>query len=330
MHWILVIQVKSGLIRQGVLYRQVHYICMQFSLSCIPDDNKSTSLEQLNTKRVALVRDTCDIYRNSKTVKNLSPTTYYYLIADDTHRVVYCYVPKVACSSLKYLMENTTSKRPIKMNLGVHDPNLMRSAGLIQMSDIKNATERQYKLEHYKTILVVRNPFERLYSAYVDKFINAYGDYGTFKPYRDVTKKLFPDIKPTNGGLFITFEQFLKMVILAKTTDLDYLAVPRRDQHWKTINQLCSPCQVRYDFILKLHMLNHEKELILPLFNATDLPHMNTATSHKKNVFKVTIPDIMTAYRNVTLDLLQQINITYRQDLEMFDYGFDIETGMVN
>ena len=106
------------------------------------------------------------------------------------------------------------------------------------------------------------------------------------------------------------------MITLAKTTthlNYMYLAKPRTDVHWATIYDICAPCHVRYDFILKLHSMNHEKELILPLFNATDLPNMNAATSHTENVFNVKIPDLMTAYRNVTLDILQQINSIYKR-----------------
>ena len=142
--------------------------------------------------------------------------------------------------------------------------------------------------------------------------------------------KLFPKTKARHGNLFITFEQFLQMVILARTTALPSLARPRGDEHWSTIGELCYPCHVRYDFILKLHMLDRDKELILPLFNATDIPHMNIATSHKENIFNVTIPDIMTAYRQVAPHLIQDIRDIYKVDLELFGYGFDIHKGILN
>ena len=277
------------------------------------------------------MRNTCDVYRNNKTVGSLHSSVYTHLIADDTQRVIYCDVPKIATTSMKYLLANSTSNITIKMDFNIQNVRTMRSAGVMPMSDIKDAAERQYKLEHYKTILVVRHPFERLYSGYVDKFINQYKRHDSLKKFRNATKELFPDVKESHGGLFITFEQFLKMITLAKTTThLNYLAKPRNDLHWATIYDICAPCHVRYDFILKLHSMNHEKELILPLFNATDLPNMNAATSHTENVFNVKIPDVMTAYRNVTLDILQQINTIYKRDLEMFGYGFDMEAGILN
>ena len=287
----------------------------------------------LNLRRNAAVRKQCSQYRNSTSTDNLHPqasANYYHLIADDKHRVIYCYVPKTACTALKYLQANNTSEIPVKMNMNIHAPSALRKAGLKFMSDIKNETERHYKLEHYKTILVVRNPFERLYSGYIDKFINTYKQYGTNNAYRGITMQLFPKTKARNGNLFITFEQFLQMVILAKRTMLPSLARPRGDEHWSTIGELCYPCDVRYDFILKLHMLDRDKELILPLFNATYLPHMNIATIHKENIFNVTIPDIITAYHQLTPHLIQDIRDIYKLDLELFGYGFDIHKGILN
>ena len=261
------------------------------------------------------MRNTCDVYRNNKTVRSLHSSVYTHLIPDDTHRVLYCYVPKIATSSMKQLLANRNSMKPSK-----------------PMSAIDYAAERQYKLEHYKTILVVRNPFERLYSAYVDKFINRYKRHQSFKKYRNATNEMFPDVKESHASsLFITFEQFLKMITLAKKTPhLHYLDKARNDEHWATIYNRCAPCQVRYDFILKLHTINHDKELILPLFNVTDLPSNNAMTSHTENVFNVTIPDIMTAYRNVKLDIIQEIKTIYKRDLELFGYGFDKEAGLLN
>ena len=290
------------------------YELMKFSFSYIPDDNQSSNLDWINAKRRTLVRNTCDVYRNNKTVGSLLSSTYTHLITDDTHRAIYCHMPKIASTSMRQLLADRTSMKPSK-----------------PLSANNNAAERQYKLEHYKTILVVRNPFERLYSAYVDKFINGYKRLDSFKKYRNATKEMFPDVKESHGSLFITFEQFLKMITLAKKTPhLNYLDKARTDEHWATIYSRCAPCQVRYDFILKLHTINHDKELILPLFNATDLPSMNTGTSHRENIFNVKIPDIMTAYRNVKLDITQEIKTIYKRDLELFDYGFDKEAGILN
>ena len=152
------------------------YMYMKLSFSYLPDDNQRSNLDWLNAKRRTLVRNKCDVYMNNNTVGSLHSSVY---MADDTHRAIYCYVPKVATSSMKYLLTNSTSNISIMMDLNIHNVRIMRSAGVMPMSDIKDAAERQYKLEHYKTIIVVR----------------------------------------------ITFEQFLKMITLAKTTThLNYLA----------------------------------------------------------------------------------------------------------
>ena len=251
---------------------------------------------------------------------------YKHFIVDDSLKVVYCYVPKTACSSLKYLLTNR--RTPTEPDDHVHNVTKLKQTGMYLLSDIKDDITRQSILGHYHKIVIVRNPYERLYSGYVDKFINSYEEYGSKRAYREVTNILFPDTRVNkNGGLFITFEQFLQMVTQSKQTLLPSLARPRRDEHWSAISQLCYPCHVQYDYILRLETLGRDKELILPLLNATDLPQVNRAKGQLINIFNVSIPDIRTAYGQVSPHIMQHIHDIYQPDLDLFSYGYHPEKG---
>ena len=64
---------------------------------------------------------------------------------------------------------------------------------------------------HYK-FLIVRHPFERLYSAYYDKFVVNYKRFG-MRWYGNVVKKVFPDRNGSDAANYLLFDDFVKMLL---------------------------------------------------------------------------------------------------------------------
>jgi len=84
---------------------------------------------------------------------------------------VYCCLPKVACSSWKSAMLNLTGKQLSRV-FSLNDSRKRDQRGN------RTVLYRQGKmlLEKYYKFMIVREPLERLLSAYRDRFIRAYRD----------------------------------------------------------------------------------------------------------------------------------------------------------
>jgi len=90
---------------------------------------------------------------------------YRYFVSDE-RRYVYCCTPKVACSSWKLALLRLTGK-DISRVKNVHI--LQQSDKFIKRAVHYNLSERQAMFKKYYKFMFVREPLERLVSAYRDK-----------------------------------------------------------------------------------------------------------------------------------------------------------------
>ena len=109
------------------------------------------------------------------------------------------------------------------------------SSLLIQIADRLQANKWDVLDPDNFAFIVVRHPLDRLISAFTDRILNTdtgqskYHTKRILKHGRNSTQK-----KPT-------FNQFLS-----------YIAAGGTDTHWSPYYKDCSPCQVQYDWIIKL------------------------------------------------------------------------------
>ncbi|XP_061164449.1 carbohydrate sulfotransferase 10-like [Saccostrea echinata] len=99
---------------------------------------------------------------------------------------------------------------------------------------------------------VTRNPYSRLYSAYIDKiFLPGFS-------------KLASDINKMNGkscNKSVSFEEFLKFILA------DFLY----ESHWQPISSMCASCSVPYNVISKQETFNTDVHFILDQLNISNL-----------------------------------------------------------
>jgi hypothetical protein len=127
-----------------------------------------------------------------------------------------------------------------------------------------------------------RNPYSRLFSAYVDKvFLPGYEQLTT-----NITKKIG---KPCNQS--VTFEEFLKYIFV-------YYA---NEPHWQPISTLCSSCTVPYNVIGKQETFNQD---VLFIFDQLDISHnskqhffKNLQEKHRENTIQEITKDMAVAAR---------------------------------
>ena len=229
-----------------------------------------------------------------------------YLLVDRRHHVVYCYIPKVACSSWKAVLARLAGSKITYPP--IHQDSFMQSLGIWRMSQIPRE-ERQGMLHDFSTFMFVRHPFDRLVSAYVNKFrttnsftLQVHEQYGCkiIKLFR--ANYTNADLQKCND---VTFQEFVKYLIHLYRTGGSF------NVHWRPFHEICDPCHVPYDFIGKMETMGRDKTFVLRnFFNTTEssLPKRNSKEDDKQYLDEISSED---------KDMLYEV---YKQDFLLFGY----------
>ncbi|KAK7884507.1 hypothetical protein WMY93_027630 [Mugilogobius chulae] len=173
------------------------------------------------------------------------------LIVNDEHGLIYCYVPKAACTNWKRVMyvlkQNRSGSYMDPFTISREITHSLQS--LTYLQSLPKA-EIEAKLKHYTKFLFVRDPFVRLISAYKDKFVGTnevfYHNYGIgiLQRYAHMPNPPYHVKDAFMLGIRPTFNHFIKY-LLDPLTEKNY----PYDEHWRQIHRLCHPCFIQYDFI---------------------------------------------------------------------------------
>jgi hypothetical protein len=189
-----------------------------------------------------------------KQLNNVALNTF----VDMKHKLIACLTPKAGCTTWKAILANNSLDKPLAddyqiMKLhygGLKDFNIKR---LIEF----NVTMRRSLLndDSYFKFLVVRHPFDRVHSAYVNKFASN-TDEGFKQVKGSQILKLFrPNVSKAelDTGEGITFQEFVRFILDPKGTD----------QHWDTVENLCRPCAINYHQVIKTESLGSDNNEII-------------------------------------------------------------------
>ena len=285
--------------------------------------NRSKERQCGQEHRQKLLTETCHSDKSKGSV-NIDPQTFHRNVSfksffvDDVHKVLYCEVPKVACTSWKVFFANLTGKvKPKdygKLHHLVHNTDYFPKVGFRFLNSY-TYEERMYRLKHYLKFMVVRNPFTRLVSAYENKFLHDgeqsqwfQANVGTkiIKKYR---KK--PSKKSLQDGKDVQFNELIQFI-----TDDKNREVSKYDRHWWRVHGLCLPCLVDYDYIAKLETLEEDLNNILERIvpgQSKRFPYLNA--NSQDNAQKV-----REYYNNLSLHDLERIQKFYNIDSRLFGY----------
>lgn len=195
-------------------------------------------------------------------------------IYSPTYKFVYSSIPKVACTSFKRLVlsleegdQKAYSVKDIHLYISLN--HTLSRLPLADAVSILNGNE-------YFKFAIVRNPWSRIVSAYLSKFVKPKSLEWFAKEVVDAVhlkKGIEPDYQQR-----ITFRQFLDYLCESKDEDLNV--------HWKP--QSCFLGDTKYDFIGKLENINRDFEYIrdrvgIPKELPKDLSEGRTPTKLKSN-----------------------------------------------
>ncbi|KAL1005206.1 hypothetical protein UPYG_G00056010 [Umbra pygmaea] len=258
-----------------------------------------------------------------------------HLIVDDKHKVIYCYVPKVACTNWKRVMVVLSESlmapdgRPYQspqavpielthnMSLYLTFSKFWRRYGRLSHHQMK------VKLQTYTKFLFVRDPFVRLISAFRNKFLqpneNFYRLFGSImlRRYGNGDRKgngssRIPEsaAEAFKEGIHPSFSEFVQYLLDPETERTQPF-----NEHWRQVYRLCHPCQIHYDFIGTLENLEEDSDQLLRILGVEDeisFPTSNrnrTSASWEHDWF-AEVPD----------ELRSKLYSLYEADFEMFGY----------
>ena len=250
------------------------------------------------------IKEHCIKHGSDSNVKDLD---FYNFFVSEKYNLVYCSIPKVACTVWKGIMAKIEG---LNITAGVHK----NTKGKLKLLRDYPWKERQKILKSYKKFMFVREPFERLLSAYRDCF------HGKFKTSSEWWKKFHKFVKKVlaegsgrhNDTLpgVTTFEQFAT-----------YLVIQRRkgallQEHWREQYNLCHPCNVQFDFIGHYETLAEDALFVLRktgLENKVSFPEWRpTDTSNLLHEY----------YSTLSLLRIKQLQNIFQKDFELFGYSY--------
>ena len=228
----------------------------------------------------------------------------------------YCQIPKVGSSNwLKIIavLEGIIKSADDIAKEKIHN---------IPLPTMYNLKEGFHLFKRSTKLLVVRDPFSRLLSCYKDKFLPSRGrSYPLFhKVAVEITKmyKAKEDQMHSKYHLNIpTFNQFVEYITHNKT-DLSLLdiSIPR---HWLPQSQLSSPCDIRYDYILKIESISEEAEYFLRSQNFDTDVHY-PASASKVTTSSNNEGSFQEYYSRLRPKQVKSLINYYQEDLSLFDY----------
>ncbi|XP_035503973.1 carbohydrate sulfotransferase 14 [Scophthalmus maximus] len=268
-------------------------------------DVDSQILQEIRNRTI---RTMCSQKNMPHSVWSLSPlqrkTLLQHILVNDEHRFLYCYVPKVACSNWKRVLKVLNGAlESVDVNVKMD-----HRSDLLFLSSLK-PEEIRYRLKHYFKFMFVREPMERLLSAYRNKFgeIDSYKKkYGVeiVKRYRKGRAN-----DPSVKGDDVTFAEFIRYLL-----DED---VERMNEHWMPVYNLCQPCAVSYNFIGSYERLESDAEFVLQRIGAPAYVHFPERQTWYKPVTTETLHYYLCS---LPQKLLRELLPKYILDFSLFTY----------
>ncbi|XP_076437749.1 carbohydrate sulfotransferase 13-like [Babylonia areolata] len=184
-------------------------------------------------------------------------------LVDVPHGLSYCYIPKVGSSTLKRVFHILTGRnhgRPLFSLSGrhIHRNRSGKYHVLGTVLEGETLVRRYQVLRSLRKVLFVRDPYERIFSAYVDRLFgvaeNLYSLFPALMKDRSTAKDFALD-RNSCDSVNVTFSDVIRYVIRTPVTELD--------EHFGPYYTICFPCHVDYDYVGKLETFRHDVSVIL-------------------------------------------------------------------
>lgn len=236
--------------------------------------NKSSSLNERYKTRANHLKKTCSFLQDR--VKKIQYREQaleqeIYKMGD----ISICVLPKSGCSFLKRLIyylsdpqelvpPNMLNDASLKQRLLTYTDNIQQNIFNLTRLEIHHKLDfrplqisnDQFKKGSFQKVIVARNPYTRLFSAYIDKvFVPMLSEILKAK-YMLLTDKGQMVTKSQLCSEYVSFEDFLEIVISQSQKS-------EGNKHWLPTSALCSACEVHPDIIIKQETYHEDVHFFL-------------------------------------------------------------------
>ena len=231
------------------------------------------------------------------------PTSYALpvMLVNTSLNILYCVNPKCASRQIRKLV--IPGERGNKKQLKHY-----------------SKLEQNMMLKTYFKFTFVREPFERLLSAYKDKFVYPRPEDRKLLEYhgREILKNFRPNatqraLEELND---ITFREFIEYIV-KKGSDRQ---TPVMDRHWGNYMNHCGMCHINYHFIG--HYETMEQDLAYFIKAARLSVQDARRFAAYKHTPSSTSSSLLKYYSQIPLEWIDILGRIYKPSFELFGYNF--------
>lgn len=220
---------------------------------------------------------------------------------------------QVACTNWKRVLMVLTSNGRYTDPLSI-PANEAHVAGNLRTLSEFSVQEINQRLRSYLKFIFVREPFERLVSAYRNKFTRSYNTafhkrYGTKIIRRH---RADPAREALEQGSDVSFQEFVQYLVDPRTQREEPF-----NEHWERVHTLCHPCLIHYDVVGKYETLEPDAQAVLQLAGVDgtlQFPTSGKSTRTDGNMAARFFKHISPFYQKKLFNL-------YRMDFLLFNYS---------
>ena len=235
-----------------------------------------------------------------------------HLIVNEKHKVMFCFIPKISCTGMKKIFLVMEDKFPSIENVTYSETHLRGSLVLLKSFPPR---KREYMLKNFYKFVIVRDPFERLVSAYRDKLEN-YNDRKFFIElgstivrryrYNNSKFKILPE-----HGYNVRFPEYVRHLIDSPTWKLN--------EHWLPYFDLCRPCEIKYDFIGSIDTLEQDVRHVMREIHANETKYYIKKSKGSLHTTK-TKQTTASYFKEISKKDFEHVLAIYKEDHELFGY----------
>uniref|UniRef100_A0A8C0XGT1 Carbohydrate sulfotransferase n=1 Tax=Castor canadensis TaxID=51338 RepID=A0A8C0XGT1_CASCN len=274
-------------------------------------DNKWKKTDVTQEKRRSFLQEFCKKYTGVSRPQSHLFHVVSRIYVEDKHKILYCEVPKAGCSNWKRILMVLSGLASSTYNISHDAVHYGKYLKKLDSFDLKGIYTR---LNTYTKAVFVRDPMERLVSAFRDKFEHPNSYYhpvfgrAIIKKYRSNACE-----EALNDGSGVKFREFVHYL-------LDSHRPVGMDIHWEKVSKLCYPCLINYDFVGKFETLEEDANYFLQLIGAPkELRFPNFKDRHSSD--ERTNTQVVRQYlKDLTRTERQLIYDFYYLDYLMFNY----------
>ncbi|XP_072044504.1 carbohydrate sulfotransferase 13-like [Amphiura filiformis] len=259
--------------------------------------------DQVQRHRKTHLNGACDRLNQTRTLPRVSPASTFHFIISDKFKFLFCFVPKIACTTWKGIM--------IQLYHNQVGPTKKR---FVKLDEIGSPEKVKKRWQNYKKVVFVREPLARVLSAYLnklrdgDKKIQTKWERRFGAQIANIARK--DDTYKRRNSDF-TFVEFIKFILkLGPDIKLDSMK-----DHWLPYSSFTHPCRIQYDYIGHFETLAYDGPTIIKKLGVEDVvqfPEVHGSAA---------VDGLQTEYAKVPIDLILKLQEYYKMDYELFGYS---------